>query len=1538
MSMASAGFSLASNGAHHQPHSSRFPLPRLSLFSHPPQTHTHTRRERGGRASDADSESEESGSETPKPLPKKHKHADAKSVEKPAGVESARRADAVGNADEGLDAEGFLSGIDLRAQMAAWERLKSRGSGRRSGRGDGRGRGRGRGRGAAPGRSRSGAGEGGGAVREGEGHGDAGGGGGGDDEVQAPAPPTMLSPRRKTAKQRTAAARLARQRNLAAKRHDADGVHAEDGYGDGNGCRDVEDVQLLDAEPPPPPQPASHPKPLPRRAEPMKAERPRMPLPRRAVVLGDAVLGGTDVLVARSPARKPLPRVSNFNANSDGRSYKSSRPTSRREDSTADGVDDAASSQEDDDDEEQGEEETQLPPTLKIGPPRGIRRDEGKGTPIPRSTSAGVVNPPAGAGAQAEADSASNPVEATSPPVPPPQTQTTPAQPSRLYAPEGEERSEGLCLSMEVDGDTDRDRHNANDGESQLRSSSPATRTPTESPTDMHMLNPLLNADLSFEVLGGLEATDIYGEDGDDDVDCDLDALNLAYPEEEAPPPHLPLPPATIDIESTISTGAALSLSCNTEILMAFEDPGEEAENSEDWGEGEGDDDLLMYLAYPDEGTPSASADTTNLRNSPSRPPPSPSASTPGRASASPAKRKRKRNGWVKRKRGAGQRGQSARAPPAPVSATENMTYEEWCRSVLASVTSSRRRCGGSHVSTVRADPVGPVSTSGAGGIGNSKEAEDVGRSGRDWEGKGKEAAGEGVAGVEAPPSDDRKKPSEPLKIRIKIPPSLSLKSLLPPLPSPRPNVDSPSPSTASTPVVAADVPSSPVLVPAITSTALPPSKSSETEVAAGSPSSSTPLPIHIHLPTPTSTPAPPPSPIPSYAPRTPITAKRLPAACAGPRCMNLLATELGYGWKMCEPCRAQARRYQHVRKYGDGGQGRCSRSGSEDAGASGEMGGAVQEEMENGGGDGSVGVGVGVEKKSVRFADDDEVFVIEPRAGRHDATAATESYSNSSRQFTPHLEPSRAMTRFQTVEKLLERLDEQMKAFLCARNMWVEWRMGMKEGRWASADAGSGVTVEEQRESPTSREGSGVRAQEIDNGVAELVTDAKEVETPGADNGGNANDGLDASRCYASIQTMDVEPPATRICEDMQRDGELNHLDKPLLRIPSPPNDPPRLNAVDGPCEDIPPSMRKPLSPSLSPLLVPPGPARPAVLTRTPSPAVQCPNPPHTYTLASAFTFDGAFSIVAPFCDANAKHGLTTAGVCARIWGVKEMVESTVGIKFEDRTTRTIAAAKGGNGGENGDGDGDGDGDHGSSLMVCDCGCGQSAVTMKFRWQSTDDDDCVNATWVAPVGVIPTYASTSASWPKPDEISPRSAADSARNSGTKSPIVPPPNANPRPACVDTTHRDTPPKPNPNPNQHPLAHCPPKRTSNISTRVLRVVLTVTVLDDASHPYFPGQQGCDGAECDGADFGMGTCRMGTCRMGTGDGDGEEKRSAAFFWGGRRSGDAERRTPKPNTSGLLVAVLTLAIARLYASNTGRVSKSSRVEVMRVRPQQG
>ncbi|KAF9489505.1 hypothetical protein BDN71DRAFT_1512079 [Pleurotus eryngii] len=450
----------------------------------------------------------------------------------------------------------------------------------------------------------------------------------------------------------------------------------------------------------------------------------------------------------------------------------------------------------------------------------------------------------------------------------------------------------------------------------------------------------------------------------------------------------------------------------------------------------------------------------------------------------------------------------------------------------------------------------------------------------------------------------------------------------------------------------------------------------------------------------------------------------------------------------------------------------------------------AIQEEKEKSGGNESVGV----EKKSVRFADnDDEVFIIEPRAERHGETVATEvltqrqSYSNSNSQFTPHLEPSRAMKRFQTVEKLLEMLDEQMKAFLRARNMWVEWRVWMKEGKWASPDADSDITMEEQRKSPTSKEESGFRTQEI-NGVARLIMDANEVEKPDPDNSGKqANNDWDTSRCYASIRAMGVQSPTTPAFTTTA----VNPL----------PNDPPLLNDSDGPSDDILPSMLKPLSPSPSPLLVPTGPPLPTVLTDTPSPTVHCPNPnpPHTYTLASAFNFDGAFSVIVPFCDANIKHGLKTAGVCARIWGVKEMVENVVGIKFKDGTI----AAKGRNGEENRD--------QGSSLM-------------------STNDSSMNATSIPPIG--PTYALTDTSRPR---ILPHSTADSSRKNSTKPSmhITPPSNLNPRPLCINATQPDTPPELKP--NQHSFAHCPPERTLNINTHVLRVILTVTILDDPSHP-------------------------------------------------------------------------------------------------------
>ncbi|KAF9489506.1 hypothetical protein BDN71DRAFT_1512080 [Pleurotus eryngii] len=525
-------------------------------------------------------------------------------------------------------------------------------------------------------------------------------------------------------------------------------------------------------------------------------------------------------MLAHSLTWKPLPRVLNLNLNSDRHSYKSSRArsTSTREDSTANSIDDLASSEEDEEEEEEDqEEETQVPPTLKIGPPCGVRRNEGKGKPLLRSTNVGVLNSNAETGARATPDLVSNPVEVASTPTPPPPA--TPAQASRLHAPEGEERSQDPCLS-----------------------------TPTESPTDMH-------PDLSFEVIGDLEAMDIYSEEGDDDLDFDLDALNLAYPDEGAPSPLLPLPPATTNINSTINTGVASS--CNKEILIVFEDPGDEAENDEDWGEGESN--LLMCLAYPDGGSPSAGVNTTTLPNSPSKMPPSSSAPTSSPASTSPSKRKRKGNGCFKRKRGTGQRGQSSRAPLA----LESMTEYDIRRVVSVGAV----ECGNLPEAMCQHSE---------GEIGNSKEPKDVGRRelgvNYEWE----EAAGEGAASMEAPLADNQKKPSEPLKIRIRIPSSLSLESLLPPLPLPLPlplpppNIDPSSPSTASTPVVSADVPSSPVLVPAITSTAVSPSSESpEPEVAAGFPPSPTPTPRHAPTPAsmPTLTPAPPPSPISSYTP-----------------------------------------------------------------------------------------------------------------------------------------------------------------------------------------------------------------------------------------------------------------------------------------------------------------------------------------------------------------------------------------------------------------------------------------------------------------------------------------------------------------------------------------------------------------------------------------------------------------------------------------------------------------------------------------------
>ncbi|KAF9488161.1 hypothetical protein BDN71DRAFT_525161 [Pleurotus eryngii] len=146
MSMAS----LFSNGAQHR--SSRCPLPRLPLVTHAPQNHTFAQRERVGRGSDFDSESDDSGSEPLKPPPKKHKHANAKSKQTTMKVERVEKAE---KADEGFSAVDILSGIDLRVQMAAWERLKDRDGGKQSSRSIRRERGPRRGRGAGPARSQS---------------------------------------------------------------------------------------------------------------------------------------------------------------------------------------------------------------------------------------------------------------------------------------------------------------------------------------------------------------------------------------------------------------------------------------------------------------------------------------------------------------------------------------------------------------------------------------------------------------------------------------------------------------------------------------------------------------------------------------------------------------------------------------------------------------------------------------------------------------------------------------------------------------------------------------------------------------------------------------------------------------------------------------------------------------------------------------------------------------------------------------------------------------------------------------------------------------------------------------------------------------------------------------------------------------------------------------------------------------------------------------------------------------------------------------
>lgn len=104
---------------------------------------------------------------------------------------------------------------------------------------------------------------------------------------------------------------------------------------------------------------------------------------------------------------------------------------------------------------------------------------------------------------------------------------------------------------------------------------------------------------------------DIDGEEDYEDIDIDLDALDLAYPDEETPSLVLPLQSAVTNVDSTTyadkESKSGTVPSCNSDILMAFEDAGGELEDGDD----ESEEDLLMSLAYPDGGSPSASLCTT---------------------------------------------------------------------------------------------------------------------------------------------------------------------------------------------------------------------------------------------------------------------------------------------------------------------------------------------------------------------------------------------------------------------------------------------------------------------------------------------------------------------------------------------------------------------------------------------------------------------------------------------------------------------------------------------------------------------------------------------------------------------------------------------------------------------------------------------------------------------------------------------------------------------------------------------------------------
>lgn len=194
---------------------------------------------RGGQDSDSEESDAESPPPRPIPIPRSR---DSMSKDKQTGK-------AIGKVgDSGVDEDGFLNGIDLRAQMAAWDRLRNRDTGKR-GRAGGRGRDGGRGR-SRGGPIQSGRDEGltGSTANVNDDARDAPGGGipdgAGDgsqlEAQEAAAVNETTTTKWKTAKQRTAFARLARQRNLQAakslRRGDEAGrASAEDGDGTGMG-------------------------------------------------------------------------------------------------------------------------------------------------------------------------------------------------------------------------------------------------------------------------------------------------------------------------------------------------------------------------------------------------------------------------------------------------------------------------------------------------------------------------------------------------------------------------------------------------------------------------------------------------------------------------------------------------------------------------------------------------------------------------------------------------------------------------------------------------------------------------------------------------------------------------------------------------------------------------------------------------------------------------------------------------------------------------------------------------------------------------------------------------------------------------------------------------------------------------------------------------------------------------------------------------------------------------------------------------------